>query len=190
MKTDEEFKWSKLNQEYIFNETWLHARRDTCLKPDGKVVNNYYVIEYPQWCTGVGITENDEVILVKQYRHAAEIVSMEIPGGCIDDTDENYEAAIRREMLEETGYAFKEAHYLGKTSPNPSTNTNWMHMFLLTGGKKVQEQNLDANEDIEIHIVPMKDFVNMVLQNEIVQAMHVTTIFFALHKLGKLRVDV
>jgi 8-oxo-dGTP pyrophosphatase MutT (NUDIX family) len=106
----------------------------------------------------------------------------------VDAADENYEAAIRRELLEETGFAFSKAIYLGDTSPNPSTNANWMHMFLLTGGKKVQQQHLDGNEEIEVLIVSMEQFIQMLLSNQIVQAMHVTTIFFALHTMGKLSI--
>lgn len=190
MKTDEQLRWKTLSSEYIFNETWLKARRDTCLKPDGKVVNNYYVIEYPQWVTALAITKNDEVVLVKQYRHAVDKISIETPGGCVDDTDENYEAAIRRELLEETGYSFEHAEYLGDISPNSSTNANWMHMFLLTGGTLTHEQQLDANEEIEVLVVPMQKFISMLLNKEIIQAMHVVTIFYALQKLGKLQVNV
>ena len=72
--------------------------------------------------------------MVRQYRHANEQTIIEIPGGCVDDTDPSHQDAIARELLEETGYAFKSYEYLGKISPNPSTNNNWMHMFLATGG--------------------------------------------------------
>jgi hypothetical protein len=90
-------------------------------------------------------------------------------------------------MLEETGYEFAETIYLGRTSPNPSTNANLMHMFVLTGGKKVREQELDHNEDIEVLVVSLNDLMRMLERNEIIQSMHVTTIFYALQKLGKLK---
>ena len=186
---DEKLQWKLLSSEYLFNDTWLKARRDKCLKSDGSLVYPYYVMEYPEWVTGLGLTENNEVVLVKQYRHAVGKVCIEIPGGCVDDIDKNYEEAMRREMLEETGYVFAKLEYLGNTSPNPSTNANWMHMFLLTGGKKVQEQELDGNEEIEIMVVPMNEFFQLVLTNQIVQSMHMTTIFFALRKLGMLTIN-
>src|SRR5256886_1342320 len=142
---EDRMKWKLVSSEYLFNDTWLRARKDTCIKPDGSIVTPYYVIEYPTWATAVAITENNEVILVKQYRHALGQTCIEIPGGCVDDTDKDFDAAIRRELLEETGYEFREIAYLGYTSPNPSTNSNLMHMFLLTGGTKVQEQTLDVH---------------------------------------------
>ncbi len=102
--------------------------------------------------------QDNKVILVKQYRHAAEMVCTEIPGGCIDAADPNPEAAIRREFIEETGYTFDKVTYLGRTSPNPSTNSNWMHMFLLTGGKLTHPQSFDENEEIEVMLVTLEEF--------------------------------
>jgi ADP-ribose pyrophosphatase len=163
-------KWKLLSSEYLFEDTWLRARRDRCVRPDGKEVYPYYVMEYPTWVTAVAITEDDKVVLVKQYRHALGEVCMETPGGCVDDTDANYDIAIKRELLEETGYDFNEVHYLGRTSPNPSTNNNLMHMYLLRGGKKVQEQELDHNEDIEVVLVSLDELRGMLERNEIVQS--------------------
>ncbi|HLL44586.1 MAG TPA: NUDIX hydrolase, partial [Segetibacter sp.] len=102
-------------------------------------------------------------------------------------TDKNFEEAVRREFLEETGYAFDAAHYLGRTSANPSTNSNTLHMFLLTGGEKVQGQQLDANEEIDILLVSFEEFKQMLFDNEFIQSMHVTNIFYALSKLKKLQ---
>lgn len=187
---EEKMKWKTLSSDYLFDDTWLRARRDKCEKSDGKIVYPYYVIEYPQWATGVGITHNNEIVLVKQYRHAAGVVCAEIPGGCIDAEDASPEEAIRREFIEETGYTFEAVEYLGRTSPNPSTNSNWMHMFLLTGGTLTHPQSFDENEEIEVLLVSMPEFVEMVRKNEIIQAMHMTTIFFALQRLGKLKIEI
>lgn len=180
--------WKILSSEYLFNDTWLKARKDRCQRPDGKIVDPYYVMEYPEWVAAFALTEDGDVILIKQYRHALGEVCIELPGGCVDAADKQFEDAIRREFLEETGYAFETADYLGRTSANPSTNANTLHMFLLTGGKKVQEQNLDANEEIRICIVSFAEFKQMLLDNLFMQSMHVTTIFYALQKLNKLQI--
>ncbi len=182
--SDDPLKWKTLSSEYLFNDTWLKARKDVCQRPDGKIVNPYYVMEYMTWATGVAFTEDNKVILVKQYRHALGETCIETPGGCVDATDANTEVAIRRELLEETGYEFSSAEYLGRTSANPSTNNNLLHMYLLQGGKKVQEQQLDANEEIEILLVTIPELLQMLDRNEIMQSMHVTALFFALKKLG------
>jgi ADP-ribose pyrophosphatase len=180
--------WKTLSSEYLFNDTWLKARKDRCERPDGKIVDPYYVMEYPTWVTGMGVTEDNKVLLVRQYRHALGEVCIELPGGCVDATDLNLEQAIRREFLEETGFEFEMAEYLGRTSANPSTNANLLHMFLLTGGKKVQAQELDSNEQIDVLLVTFKEFHELVRENKFIQSMHVTNIFYALQRLKKLQI--
>src|SRR3954470_8337567 len=165
--------WKTLSSEYVFKDTWLKARKDRCERPDGKTVDPYYVMEYPTWVTGVGLTTDEKVVLVRQYRHGIGEECIEIPGGCVDATDKDFEHAVRREFLEETGYSFKNAEYLGRSSANPSTNSNTLHMFLLTGGEKYQDQELDANEDIQVFTVTMDEFNTMLLENKFIQSMHV-----------------
>jgi len=182
-----DLKWKTLQSEYLFNDLWFTVRNDTCEKPDGGIVSPYYVYEFPTWVTAMAITEEGKVILERQYRHGIGETNFEIPGGCVDDTDKSYEEAIARELLEETGYTFTHYEYLGKTCANPSTNNNWMHMYLATGGKKVKEQELDHNEDIDVQLVSLDELKQLLRDNQIIQSMHVTAIFYALQKLGELK---
>ena len=116
-----------------------------------------------------------------------EQISLEIPGGCVDDTDKNFEDAVSRELLEETGYSFKKFDYLGKISSNPSTNNNWMHMFLATGGVKTQEQKLDHNEEIDVELYSIDEVKNLIKENKIPQSMHVACMLYGFQKLGELK---
>lgn len=184
---DRSLKWKTISSEYLFNDTWLKARKDRCERPDGKIIDPYYVMEYPTWVTGVGLTTDEKVILIRQYRHALGEECIELPGGCVDASDKDYEQAVRREFLEETGFTFKTTEYLGRTSANPSTNANVLHMFLLTGGEELQEQELDHNEEIDVLVVTFDEFKQMLLENKFIQSMHVTNIFYALQRLGKLQ---
>lgn len=180
-------KWKTLTSEYLFNDLWFKVRKDVCESPQGKIINPYYVYEFPEWATAFALTEDNKVIMVRQYRHAVGEVCIELPGGCIDDTDKNYTEAIARELLEETGYSFSSFETLGKISANPSTNTNWMHMFLAKGGKKTSEQQLDSNEEIIVELYSIDELKQMVKGNKIIQAMHVTCILYALEKLNELK---
>jgi len=178
--------WKILSSEYLFNDLWFKVRKDICETPGGKIINPYYVYEFPNWVTAVPVTEDGKIILVHQYRHALGEMCLEIPGGCVDDTDKNFEDAIARELLEETGYSFSSYEYLGKISANPSTNNNLMHMFLAKGGKKISEQKLDGNEEIEVELFSMDEVKQLLKENKIIQAMHVTCLVYALEKMGKL----
>lgn len=179
--------WQILASEYLFKETWFTIRKDRCKTEEGKIIDPYYVYEFPTWVTALPMTENGEVLLIKQYRHGIQQTIIEIPGGCVDNTDPDLESAIRREILEETGYAFSSYDYLGKISPNPSTNDNWMHMFLAQGGKKVQEVALDHNEDIEVVLVSLEELQRMIMNNEIIQSLHISTMMYGMMKLGALQ---
>lgn len=179
-------KWKTLTSEYLFNDRWFKVRRDRCETPGGKIVDPYYVYEFSTWVGALPVTEEGKIIMVKQYRHALGETCIEIPGGCVDDTDTNVEYAIARELLEETGYTFSSFDYLGEISPNPSTNSNLLHMFLARGGKKVAEQKLDENEEIEVLEMSMDELKQLLRENKIIQGMHVSCILYALEKLGEL----
>lgn len=179
-------KWKILSSEYLFRDVWFTVRRDVCKTPKGKIVDPYYVFEFPTWVSALALTEDNKVIMVRQYRHAIEDICIELAGGCVDDTDQNYEEAAARELVEETGYSFAKFHYLGKISPNPSTNNNWMHMFLAIGGRKLNEQSLDENEDIEVELYSIDELKQLLKENKILQSMHVTCIMYGLEKLEEL----
>lgn len=181
-----ELKWKTLSSEYLFNDHWFKVRKEICETPEGKIVDPYYVYDFPTWVGALPITEDGRVVMVRQYRHALGEVCIEVPGGCVDDTDKNFEEAITREILEETGYSFSSYEYLGKISPNPSTNSNLLHMFLARGGKKIAEQQLDGNEEIEVVLLSIDELKQLLKENKIMQAMHVSCIMYALQKMDQL----
>jgi 8-oxo-dGTP pyrophosphatase MutT (NUDIX family) len=183
-----DLSWKVLSSSYLIKDTWATIRIESCQIPDGRIVEPYYVYEFHNWVTALAFTKDGRVILERQYRHALGTTMYEIPGGCVDASDANLEAAIARELLEETGYQFEKFEYLGSTSANPSTNTNMMHMFIAFDGEMVAEQKLDAGEDLEVLIVTMDEFLELFKQGEFIQAMHTTAITRALEKLGRLTI--
>jgi 8-oxo-dGTP pyrophosphatase MutT (NUDIX family) len=185
-ENNDRLKWKTLDSTYLFKENWFTVRKDKCQRADGKIIDPYYVFEFPEWVTALAVTADNKVLMVRQYRHGLGEVGLELPGGCVDDTDENYEDAIRRELLEETGYAFESAHYLGKISANPSTNSNLMHMFVATGGQKIRDQDLDDNEEIDVLTLSFEELNTLIEEKRIAQAMHISTIVYGLRYLGKL----
>src|SRR4029079_9129650 len=94
-------KWKILSSEYLFRDLWFKVRKDVCETPQGKIVDPYYVYEFPEWVTAVPVTEDGKIIMVRQYRHAIGEVCIEFPGGCVDATDPDFETGIKRELLEE-----------------------------------------------------------------------------------------
>ena len=182
----EDLKWKIKESKQLLKDKWIDVRADVCIRPDGKIIEPFYVYGFPDYATAVAITKEGKVILEKIYRHGLNIVATELPGGCVDKSDATFEDAIARELLEETGYSFDKIEYLGKISPNPTTNTNVLHMFLATGGVFNPNQPLDVDEDVEVFLVSLDEFVKMIQQQAFIQSMQLSTIFFALQKLGRI----
>ncbi len=176
--------WKLLSSEYLYRDGWFTARRDRCQTPGGVIVDPYYVLEYPDWVNAVALTAEGQLLAIRQYRHALGKTLLEIPGGCMDPTDADPETAMRRELLEETGYAFDKVESLGVISPNPSTNSNLTHMFLATGGKRIQEQSLDANEEINVVLLSPGEAVRLLEEQGFMQSLHATCLFYAFRRLG------
>lgn len=178
-------KWKVLASEYLYKQPWLTIRKEKCELPNGKIMQAYYTLEYPNWVSAFALTKNGAVVMVRQYRHGLNVISTELPGGVVD-AGETTEAAIARELKEETGYIFESFEYMGKISANPATSNNYMHMYLARGGEKVSDQKLDETEDLEVLTLTLQQVKELVQQHKIVQALHTTTIFYALAKLGEL----
>ena len=107
--------WKTISSKYLFKRDWLTLREDVCERPDGKIIDPYYVYEFPEWVAALALTKDGKVIMVQQYRHALGETIMELPGGCVDASDNSFEDAIARELLEETGYKFDKIEYLNYT---------------------------------------------------------------------------
>ncbi|OIQ97510.1 ADP-ribose pyrophosphatase [mine drainage metagenome] len=182
-------KWTTRESKQLLKDKWIDVRADSCVRPDGVVVEPFYVYGFPDYTCAVAITKDGKIILEKIYRHGLDVIATELPGGCVDKADADAKETIARELLEETGYRFDKIEFLGNTSPNPTTNTNLMHMFLATGGEFDASQELDKDEDVEVILVSMDEFVKLFKENQFIQSMHMTGIFLALQKLGKITVQ-
>jgi ADP-ribose pyrophosphatase len=176
-------KWQKLSTRYLVKEKWATLRVDTVKLQTGIVKDDYYVLEYPNWANAIALTRENKIILVRQYRHAADIISLEVPGGVIDG-DEAPEDAVKRELLEETGYSFDQAELIATLYPNPATSNNVTYTYLLTGGVKTHEQHLDEHEILNVEEYSIEEVKQLLKDNKIDQALHAAALFYGLLKIG------
>ena len=177
--------WKILSSEYITKHKYFTSRKDKCETPEGKIIDEYFVVEMPVSACALAITEEGEVIMVKQYRHPIGQTILELPGGFIDE-NESHEEAMARELMEETGYEFSSVEQVGIIAANPGVLNNFTCLFLARGGKKTGLQNLDHNEEIEVVTISLEELKKLFLENKIVQSLHTNCIFYALRRMGEI----
>ncbi|NQZ02311.1 MAG: NUDIX hydrolase [Bdellovibrionales bacterium] len=176
-------EWKLLDRWQLFKNQFLRIRLDRCELPDGRVMPNYFVLDFADWVQVVALDEDDNMIMVRQYRHGTGETLLEIPGGSTDpgDTEEPILAA-KRELLEETGYESSDWEQIGSHSPNPALMSNDMHVFLAKNCKKVAEQNLDPFEDLDVELVPAKSVLEMLEAGQFRHSLVATGLFLARSK--------
>lgn len=171
-----------ISSEYISQHQYFNARRDAYQLASGKIINPYFVVELPPSATAMAITADNQVILISQYRHPISKEILELPGGFIEPGEDIFEG-IKRELLEETGYTFKDVYHLGNTAANPGVLNNFTELFLATGGIKTNDQSLDSNEEISIQLKSLEEVKELLKQSKIMQSMHALCLFYGFEKL-------
>ena len=168
--------WKVLKSEYLFKRPWLTARRDVCQLPDGRINDEYYVLEYPTWINVVAITQEGEMVIIRQYRHGLGRTCYEIVAGCVEEGEEPMDAA-KRELQEETGFTGGTWSEVMQFTCNASAMNNTTHSFLAIGVEKTDKQNLDATEDIEIYTFPQERVKEMLLKGEFMQVSMIAPLY-------------
>ncbi|PIR55028.1 hypothetical protein COU74_04830 [Candidatus Peregrinibacteria bacterium CG10_big_fil_rev_8_21_14_0_10_36_19] len=158
--------WKNLSTEKILETPYFSIEKNKVQKSDGKIVDPFYVIRRPNVVTIAPLTENNEVILIKQYRHGINLEAYEIPAGHVEK-DENPLDAAHRELLEETGYNSKELIMINESYSSVGILDNKNFFYIAQNCKKTHEQNLDESEEIEVEIFKIKEAMQMIKDGKI-----------------------
>ncbi len=172
-------KWKVLESEELIKLGLFKIRRDRCELPDGRIMPKYYVVEFPHWEHVIALTEGDKMVLVDQYRHAAERRFLELPGGTYEPgKNETVAQAALRELEEETGYS-GELELIGTHYPNPALQTNEVYVYISRDCKKCGPQNLDPFEDIDVKLLPINEVYNLAQSGEIGHGLMLASLLLA-----------
>lgn len=173
--------------EWLFGSRTFNLRRDRLRWPGRDEPETAHVLEYPDWVNATALTRDGELLLVRQYRHGVRGWVVELPGGWVKPDDADREHAIRRELLEETGYVFDQVEPLLSLSPNPGTHDNLLHGFLATGGQRVREPQPDDDEHIVVLTLPLAEVQTRLLDGSLLDNGHLSCLLLGLLRLGRLR---
>lgn len=174
-------EWEKLNSQQLANYRIFKARQDTSRSPRTGNTHNFFVLEAPDWINVIPVTPAGKVVMIYQYRHGSETVTLEIPGGMVDAEDSSPLESARRELMEETGYAVDEIIHIGTVDPNPAFLNNKMHTFLALNARKVQEPEFDRAEDIIVEEFDLADIPHLIRSGRIIHSLVVAAFYHYEH---------
>ncbi len=171
-------KW--LNDFKIFNVYQVHREAS-----DGQS-GTFYEVDAPDWVTVIPYLVDEErgdcFLMVRQYRHGSDQITLEFPAGMVEQ-GEAAEKSAYRELLEETGYRAGSLIHIGSVSPNPAFMKNTVSTYLAEDLELVQEQQLDEHEIIDIVPVPVQEVVRSMGTGEYNNGiMMISLAFYLRHK--------
>lgn len=160
-------KWKTDRSETLLDTEWVKVCRDSVRLPNGQEIDDFYTVTIRDAAAIVAVDEAGNLILKNEYRYCYGRSLIEVPAGTFEADETDGLAVAKRELLEETGYVSDEWQYLGATVESSAKLTNYMHIYFANHCRKVSGQRLDATEELDVLVVPLKQAVDMVMDNEI-----------------------
>jgi len=159
--------WPIIESKKNLNTGFFSITTNRCRSPRTGQEHDFYVIDFPNWVQIIPITSDDQIVMVRQYRHGCGRIFLELPGGLIDENDLNPDQTAKRELLEETGYRAENLMLLTRIYPQPAILSNMGLTYVAREVKKAAEPHFDATEDIEVCLVKLQKIPEMIRSGEI-----------------------
>jgi len=164
-------RWETDEHETLAETRIFKLVRKRATSPnDPERSGRFVVIESPDWVNVVAITDDEQVVLIEQFRHGNEEVTVEIPGGTVDPGEDPLTAGLR-ELREETGYGGGEARLIGSVEPNPALLDNHCHTVLVRGVSTQGAPQFDGLEEIRTRLVPLAQIPDLIRAGTITHAL-------------------
>jgi 8-oxo-dGTP pyrophosphatase MutT (NUDIX family) len=171
--------WKLLHTSVSSDQGMFVVRHDRYrLEPEG-TERDFIVLDWHDWINVIALTPDQQVVLIRQFRHGVREVTLEVPGGLMEP-DESPELAALRELREESGFAGQSAKLLGTIWPNPALQNNRLFTYLVEDVEPAGALELDPFERIEVDLRRLADIPQLIAGGEIRHAL-VLASFALLH---------
>lgn len=175
--------WETLkSQELFVASPWIKLSIQQVRLPDGRVVDDYYRINLPEYTIVFAQTTDGRVIVERQYKHGVGYCTLVLPSGLIEEGEDPLVGA-QRELLEETGYTSDAWQPLGSFVVHGSYGCGKAHLFVARDARRVTEPDSGDLEDMEIILMKLEDIVDAIRTGDVVLLGTVTAIALATHRL-------
>ena len=162
--------WKVVSSQKDRSYRVFSLRTDRAVSPRTGKEHSFFILESTSWVNIIPLTSDGKVVMVRQYRHGAGEVTLEIPGGLVEEDDTPATAAMR-ELVEETGYTAREVIPLGNVQPNPAIQNNRCYSFIARDVRLTREQSQDEKEDIEVVLKSLSEIPAAIRNGEITHAL-------------------
>ena len=169
--------WQRLDSEMVYTCRVFSLRRDRSRSPRTGSEHDFFILDACDWVNIVPLTADDQVVMVRQYRHGVGDFTLEIPGGMVDAEDASPLVAARREMVEETGWDSDDLVALGAVHPNPAIQGNRLHTFVARGVENLHDTHFDTTEETEVELVPRGALPGLVAEGLISHALVISALY-------------
>lgn len=172
--------WQVLQQKVVFKGRPFSIILEKCRLSDGEVVEDYLVLDGPDWVNVIALDSHMRLVLIRQYRQGSKGCFLELPGGSVHPNEEDdWLKAAQRELLEETGHRSDQWKYLGAFSPNPAIQRNKLHTFLAENCMQSGLQQLDPEEELTVELVDRQQMVSLIAHGKIEHCLMLASLFCA-----------
>lgn len=170
-------KWQTVSSEMLLHlkimELWSNTRRS----PTKGSEHTFYALHSNDWINVVPVTADGRIVMVRQFRHGNGEITLEVPGGLVDDGEEPIVSAAR-ELREETGYLSDPLIKLGEVAPNPALFNNRCHTFLAANAVQKYDLAPDGTEELEVSLHTLEEISTMIDSGAITHALTINAIYW------------
>jgi ADP-ribose diphosphatase len=169
--------WKKIRSTPIGDFRIFKLRSDVSVSPRTGKEHDFFVLDSVNWVNVIAVTSDQKLVMVEQFRHGSSTVELEIPGGMMDEAENDPVATAVRELREETGYAGKNARVLGRIWSNPAIMTNVTYTVLIENCRLEHSVDFDHGEDLTTRLVPLPEIPKLVADEKIGHSLVVVALY-------------